>query len=137
MYRESEIALQPQLGPLDVEARIDYLRTLKGGWLDGGGVALPSQGLDWLSRSLKEHLPDDLPLPYMYPTELGGVRLEFVFPDREASLEIDLTTKSAYLFAVLKPFDVGESFESDLTLDESGWTEAIEAIRNAPAKAST
>lgn len=81
------------MDPLDIGARLDDLRVLKDGWLDGAGIALPSAGLDWLTGAFEELYPDDVPLPYLYPTESGGVRAEWSLEGFEVSLEIDLSGK--------------------------------------------
>jgi hypothetical protein len=51
------------LDPLDIPGRLDEIGALKGGWLDGEGVALDSTGLDWLRSSIRDHYADSLPLP--------------------------------------------------------------------------
>ena len=57
------------LDPLDVPARLDELRGMQDGWLEGDGKAPPHSGLDWLSGAFaKRGYPDDIPLPYTYPT---------------------------------------------------------------------
>lgn len=79
------------LHPRDVPARLDELRSLQDGWLEGKGVALPDDGLDWLSAAFDQHFPDDLPLPLVFPTAEGGVQAEWSIKPYELSLEIDLT----------------------------------------------
>lgn len=79
------------LHPRDVPARLDELRSLQDGWLEGKGVALPGDGLDWLSATFDQHFPDDLPLPLVFPTAEGGVQAEWSMTPYELSLEIDLT----------------------------------------------
>ena len=64
--------------PLDISARLDDLRLMKNGWLEGNGLAPPHEGLDWLSRAFDDHYPKNLPLPYLYPTEEGGVQADVV-----------------------------------------------------------
>ena len=79
-----------ELDPLDIAARIDELKLLTDGWLDGRGWALDSGGLDWIQELLETHLPDDLPLPYLYPTPEGGIQAEWSIGGTEVSLEFDL-----------------------------------------------
>ena len=76
--------------PLDITARLEELRSLKDGWLEGGGRALSHEGLDWLSRTFERYYPKNLPLPYLYPTEEGGVQAEWSLGQKEVSLEIEL-----------------------------------------------
>ena len=78
------------LEDLDVSARLDELRSLQDGWLDGEGIAPTHEGLDWLSRAFDQHYPDDLPLPYLYPMEEGGIQAEWSLGYYEIILEIDL-----------------------------------------------
>ena len=51
------------LDPLDVRVRIDELKLLRNGWLDGKGHALSHTGLDTLAAAFDRHFPVDLPLP--------------------------------------------------------------------------
>ncbi len=81
--------------PLDVRARLDKLRELKDGWLDGYGVALDSEGLDWLADSFENLYSSDAPLPRLYPIPEGGVQAEWFIGSYDASLEIDLATRKA------------------------------------------
>ena len=69
------------LDPNDVAARLDDLRGIKNGWLDGRGFAPSSQGLDWLARCFASYYPDALPPPYLYPTAEGGVQAEWSLGD--------------------------------------------------------
>jgi hypothetical protein len=80
------------LEPLDIPARIDELRLLRAGWLDGGGKALDSAALDKLSTAFTTHYPDGLPLPYTFPTENGGVQFEWRLENASPEIEIDLVT---------------------------------------------
>ena len=82
------------LDPLDVAARVEELGLLKDGWLDGKGLAPVSDGLNWLVGAFDRHYPDDLPLPYLYPTAAGGVRTEWPAKPHEVSLDIDLKTRA-------------------------------------------
>lgn len=79
------------LEPLDIGYRFEELKLLKPGWLDGvHGLSLDPRGLDRLAEIFDERFPEDLPLPYFYPTAEGGVRAEWSLPPHEISLEIDL-----------------------------------------------
>jgi hypothetical protein len=88
------------LDPLDVPCRMDELRDLQNGWLDGHGIAPDSQGLDWLSEQFDTHYRDELPLPHCYPTETGDIRAEWSIRGWECSLEIDLKTHHGAWHAV-------------------------------------
>ncbi len=80
------------LDPLDVPARLDEFRDMKDGWLEGEGVAPSMDGLDWLASTFDRHFPDDLPLPYLYPTPEGGVEAEWSLGSQSVIFEIDLAT---------------------------------------------
>ncbi len=80
------------LDALDVVARIDELRLLRAGWLNGGGKALDPAALDKLTRAFTTHYPDDLPLPYTFPTEGGGIQFEWRLETSSPEIEIDLIT---------------------------------------------
>ena len=68
----------PPRTELDIRSQLDSMRTMKDGWLEGGGVAPSPGGLDWLAQVFATHYPDDCPRPYLYPTEAGGVQAECV-----------------------------------------------------------
>lgn len=117
------------LDPLDIDARLDELDQIEDGWLDGHGKRPPTEGLSWLSTSFAEHHALDLALPYLYPTEGGGVQAEWPLQGGEASLEIDLITKRGLWCANFdddRP-DQEESF--DLTQPES-WKKFGDNLRN-------
>ncbi len=80
------------LDALDVGVQIDELRLLEDGWLDGEGLAPPSDGLDWLYSAFDRHYPDEVPLPHLYPTEGGGVQAEWSLGPNEVTFDIDLAT---------------------------------------------
>jgi len=74
----------------DVGARIEELRALKNGWLDGSGSALSADGLTWFLQSFETQYPEDLPLPFIYPTAEGDVQAEWSLGTHEVSVEINL-----------------------------------------------
>ena len=81
------------LDPLDISSRIEELRLLKDGWLEGSGKGLSPEGLEWLAKSFSQQFPDDLPLPHLYPMAKGGVQAEWTLGPAEVTLEIDLETR--------------------------------------------
>ncbi len=83
------------LDPLDVPARLDELRSLGDGWLEGRGIAPSAAGLDWLAACFDRHYPDDLPLPHVYPTADGSIQAEWSLAGNDVSLEVDLHTHGA------------------------------------------
>ena len=80
-------------GPLDIAPRLDELKKIKDGWLDGAGRAPSHEGLDWLAGVLKDRYPDSLPRPYAYPVPDGGIQLEWSIKRREISLEVDFESR--------------------------------------------
>ena len=80
------------LEPLDVPSRLDELQLLKMGWLNGGGQALDAPSLDKLSQFFTTFYPSELPLPYTFPTETGGIQFEWRINDASPEIEIDLAS---------------------------------------------
>ena len=83
------------LDPLDIRVRIDELKQLRAGWLDGKGVPLAPEGLDWLADSFDLRYPQTLPLPCLFPTPEGHVLIEWQHKTWAPSLEIDLDNRMA------------------------------------------
>lgn len=75
--------------PLDIRARVEELKRLRDGWLDGKGLAVPHSALDWITTTFEERYPDDLRLPYLFPTPTGRVLAEWSLTPWSLSLEID------------------------------------------------
>jgi len=78
-------------------ARLDELRRLNAGWLDGEGSPLNPAALAELGELFELYYPADLPLPYMFPTVSGGIQLEWRFRGELAEVvwaevEIDLAS---------------------------------------------
>ncbi len=81
----------------DPLARLDELRLLKAGWLDGYGRVPSQQDFDWIENFFSNAYPSTLPSPYIYPTEEGGLQLEWRTGNQDLSLEIDFKTKDSEL----------------------------------------
>ena len=114
--------------PGDIGSQIDDLRLLKDGWLNGEGKAPPEDGLEWLTQSFDRHYPSELPCPYIYPTEEGGVQAEFVFSSfasvEDLEVRIDLLNRQAtYIW-----MDAASESTLDLA-DEAGWNRLSSMIR--------
>lgn len=76
----------------DIVFRLAELRALRDGWFEVETPALNKAALDSLSETLAAY-PDDLLLPYLYPTPEGQLLFEWPCPDEvEFALEIDLET---------------------------------------------
>jgi hypothetical protein len=101
------------LDPLDVGGRIDELKQLKPGWLDGEGSAPDVSGLDWFGAAFDRFFPDELPSPYLYPTVAGGVRAEWSIAPIELSVEVDLAKHIGHCHAL----NLDDDSEVDRTLN--------------------
>lgn len=106
------------LDPLDIPARLDELRSLRDGWLDGRGVAPSLEGLDWLANAFDGRYPEDLPLPFVYPTAEGGIRAEWSVEPYEMSLEIDLSKKTGEWHQLKMDTDDEDTRTLNLEADE-------------------
>lgn len=121
------------LDELDVAARVDELRLLKDGWLEGSGRAPSAAGLNWFVSSFQREFSGDLPLPYVYPTEDGGVRLEWDLDPLDISIDIDFDSKSGALHMLDRETDSDRS--ETLELERDGWATARETLEAAANRA--
>ena len=92
-FRIDHVTQAIVLDPMDLGVRLEEFRNLEDGWLDGGGRAPPSKGLDWLAVQLGLHFSAEFPVPYLYPTAEGNVRAEWSIKSQELSLDIDLESR--------------------------------------------
>ena len=99
---------------LDISAQIDDMRLLKDGWLEGQGKTPSKEGLSWLSQAFDNYYPSDLPLPYLYPTEPGGVQAEWSLGRNEITLEIDLAEHAGYFHVLQMEDDTEKTLRLDL-----------------------
>lgn len=110
-----------------VKSRIQELKLLQDGWLDGKGKALNKKQLDWFCDIFENSYPDNLPLPYIYPAPEGGIQLEWTIENKEISLEIDLASKDAE-WHLLNLFS-GEDELKKLDLNtDTGWNWLINRL---------
>ena len=117
-----------QLDPLDVPARLDELRAIEDGWMDGTGKAPRIAELDWLSASFESHFPDDLPLPHVYPTPEGGIEAEWSLGAISIIFGLDLNTHQGNWLRFDKESD--EEDPQTLNLDDSSaWEWLTSEIR--------
>ena len=123
------------LHPLDVPARLDELRSMQDGWLDGDGIAPPHSGLDWLSEAFRRGYPADIPLPYTYPTFDGGIQCEWSIGRFYIEIEIDLDARKAEWIRFKRRTKVFEE-EEILNLDApSAWAWMADKIRETLERA--
>jgi len=104
------------LNPLNVELQIDDLKNLKDGWLNGEGLTLNHDDLNWLSQAFTENYFGDLPLPYLYPTVEGEVQAEWHLQPWDASVEINME-KHVGLWYLLN-LETEKEEERELDLDD-------------------
>lgn len=78
-----------------ISNRLDYLATVEDGWIEGRGVALDRSGLLWLDHKMASHyVGTDLPLPFLCPSESGGVIGEWALERHTCMIEIDLDART-------------------------------------------
>ncbi|ADG07526.1 hypothetical protein [Kyrpidia tusciae] len=121
------------LDPLDVRARLEELAALEDGWLDGEGKKLDSSGLRWFGERFSQLFPEDLPLPYAYPTVEGNLRLEWTFGTREVSLEVMLDDHLGQWHVL--DVDTDDEDSRQLNLDEDrDWTYVFSNLKQYDVK---
>lgn len=115
------------LEPNDVGARLEELRQLKKGWLDGKGKAMDPKDLDWLEQKFNALYPEGLPTPYIYPTPEGGVSLEWEIEVNDITLEIFFPDRKGQWHCL--NLESGEENEEifDLSIPK-GWKALAERI---------
>lgn len=117
------------LDPLDVAARLDEFLALKEGWLDGRlGKAPEPDHLRWLQRAFENHYPEELVLPWLYPTAEGGVQAEWVISQTEISLDIDISSRRGTWHALNLETQHEDMMDLDLGQPQ-GWEQVAEKIR--------
>lgn len=78
---------------LNFDAQLNDFHELQDGWLDGEGIKPPTDGLQWLRHAFECNYPDKLPLPHLYPTETGGVQVEWTLGPNEITLNVNIETR--------------------------------------------
>ena len=116
------------LDPLDVPSRLWELRGLQDGWLDGEGVAPNPDLLDWLASRFDRFYPDELPLPYIYPTVEGGVQAEWSFSSHEVSLNISFAAREGEWHIMSKDTNAGDIETLSLASDND-WIQLVQRVQ--------
>ena len=116
------------LDPLDVSTRLDELSRLDDGWLDGEGKAPSQSGLQWLTECFDRFFLDELQLPYLCPTEDGGICAEWLLEPLNLSLEIDLENRRGYWHVVDFTNKSFTEKDIDLNLPDS-WSWLCEQLK--------
>jgi hypothetical protein len=117
--------------PLDIAARLDELRSLRSGWLDGDGVALSLEGLTRLERDFNSYFPDKIAPPHLYPTPDGNISAEWSLSPFEVSLKIDLATRMGRVHSLNTTDDAEFARELNLTQPDD-WKVLVEYIGKLP-----
>ncbi len=117
------------IDPLDVRARVEVLKLLRNGWLDGKGLAPASATLDWIATAFEENYPDDLRRPYLFPTPAGRVLAEWSLSPWSLSLEIDPAIKRGSWHALNIDTDGEAEKELDLA-DADDWAWLADQVRS-------
>ncbi|CAN5513169.1 hypothetical protein BH11PLA2_BH11PLA2_09160 [soil metagenome] len=116
------------LDPLDIRVRLDELKSLRDGWMDGKGNPLNHDGLEWLADAFDLYFPDDVPLPYLFPTPKGNVLAEWSLKPWSPSLEINLALKQAEWHSL--NLDTDEEVEKKIDLTNANdWKWLGEEVR--------
>ncbi|MFC9092141.1 hypothetical protein [Streptomyces sp. NPDC057072] len=79
--------IEPVL-PADWSERLVDLQKLESGWLEGAGESINRRVLRKVESLLLELLDAGAPRPYIYPTENGGVQLEWSSEGGEVTAEV-------------------------------------------------
>jgi len=61
------------------------------------------EGLKWFNHAWDALERDSVPPPFIYPSEDGGIQLEWTVNDWVVSAEVDLATKLASMFPSSPP----------------------------------
>ena len=118
------------LHDLDVESRLEEFLDLGEGWLDGDGSTYRRPDIDWLIDKFENQIPQDIVLPYTYPTPDGGIQFEWKRGVHDATLTISLNDKSAYLHYFNSATDEEIENEALNLNNDSSWEWAINTILN-------
>ncbi|MYV57670.1 hypothetical protein [Streptomyces sp. SID3212] len=105
------LSIEPAL-PVDWSERLSELHDLEAGWLDGVGRQVSRKVLREVESLLLEFLDEQVQRPYIYPTEDGGVQLEWPYAAGEVTLTVTADEKvEAYAFSKSDDQEDGKAFE--------------------------
>ncbi|KOU99587.1 hypothetical protein ADK91_27360 [Streptomyces sp. XY511] len=105
------LSVEPVL-PSEWSDRLVELHTLEAGWLDGVGRQVSRKVLREVESLLLEFLDEQVQRPYVYPTEDGGVQLEWPFAVGEVTVTV--TPKDfveAYAFSKVDDRESDKTFQ--------------------------
>ncbi|MCX5559952.1 hypothetical protein [Streptomyces sp. NBC_00038] len=102
--------IEPVL-PADWSERLTELHKLEAGWLEGTGEVVVRRVLRRVESLLLELLDSGIERPYIYPTERGGVQLEWSSSAGEVTAEITKTEEiEIYAFSKSRDDELDKSF---------------------------
>ena len=113
--------------PLNISDQLDDIRKLNNGWLDGEGTAPSRDGINWIESKLRMYIPSNFPPLYLYPTEAGGILIEWSIESNESSIEVDLESH----IGIWHELNVqsGEDDEREFNLDQAAnWQWVIDHV---------
>jgi len=114
---------------LDVRLRIEELKLLRPGWLDGTGRVSPKAELDQFALLFEANYPEDLQLPYLFPMPNGHLSAEWRLSDWSPSMEIDPVTRRGEWHALNLESNLEEERELDFTNIED-WVWVADQVRS-------
>ena len=118
------------IDPLDVRARIEELKLLRDGWLDGSGVAATASSIDRVGAQFEGRYPDDLRPPYLFLTPEGHLLAEWSLKPWSLMSEIDCHAMIGEWHALNLETDAETERELDLT-SEADWAWVADQVRSA------
>lgn len=95
-------------------SRLEQLKSLQDGWLDGECKAPSHELIDLLCTKLGNN-----PYPFLYPTEDGGIQAEWSLNDAELYLNLSESSKKAS-FSCLSNDNAYSEYDYDID-DPSFW----------------
>lgn len=123
---EAEFDVLGEIPCESVDDRLDVLRSLKKGWLEGGGKAPSDKVLNFVYDKFTDE--ESLPMPYIFPTEAGGIELEWTCGSNDVSIEIqpDLTSE----FHILNLGTGEDHFEEVDLSDDEKWNVLFKQLKD-------
>ncbi|MET8100693.1 hypothetical protein ABZV29_30225 [Streptomyces sp. NPDC005236] len=116
------LSIEPVLPP-EWSDRLVELHDLEAGWLDGVGQQVSRKVLREVESLLLEFLDEQVQRPYIYPTEDGGVQLEWPYSAGEVTLTVTSDEK-----VEADAFSKGDDRESDRTFHWRQLSEITEFV---------
>lgn len=116
------------LDPLDVVLRLDELAKLKNGWLEGDGRAPSHALIELLKSGFENRFDPGLPLPYLFPSEDGGIQAEWTLNGWEIFLEIESEVLRGEYRATSAKDGATQSLGLNLA-EPDGWKQLNEALK--------